>query len=288
MESDTPLTFPDLPQSFKKRFPFRLSVPSFIYPANYIDNARMLAPFVDEIELLLFESHESHLPHASEIDQLASLAVDQEISYNVHLPIDLYLASVDNHSRQEAVDRLTTAIDRVRPLSPTTYTLHLPYNEADTHPKTVDKWARRNRECLDEILAASKAHPGQISIETLEYPPFWFETVVAALGLAVCIDIGHIMRFGYNLEEVWRIFANRTTMIHLHGVYQGQDHLALAQMPAEARALIKRCLGSYSGALSLEVFSFERLNTSLPCLAQMFPPDSTATSQGKRGDWPIL
>ena len=75
----------------------------------------MLAPFVDEIELLLFESHESHLPHASEIDQLASMAVDQEISYNVHLPIDLYLASVDNHSREEAVDRLTTAIDRVRP-----------------------------------------------------------------------------------------------------------------------------------------------------------------------------
>ncbi len=280
MESNTPLTFPTLPQSFKKRFSFRLSVPSFVYTANYIDNARMLAPFVDEIELLLFESHESRLPQASEIDQLASLAVDQEISFNVHLPIDLNLAIADRHARRKVVDRLATAIDRVRPLSPMTYTLHLPYNEADTHLDTVDKWARRNRECLDEFLAASKVHPGHISIETLEYPPFWFETLITALDLSVCIDIGHVIRYGYNLEAIWRTFANRTTMIHLHGVYQGQDHLALDQMPTEERSMIKRCLDGYSGTLSLEVFSFEGLTASLPCLAQMFPPDSVKNASG--------
>ena len=50
------LSYKPLPGIYKCRYPFRLSVPSFLYPDTWAANARMLAPHVDEIELLFFES----------------------------------------------------------------------------------------------------------------------------------------------------------------------------------------------------------------------------------------
>ena len=275
-----PLSFPFLPESFKQRFAFRLSVPSFIYPASYVENVQRLAPFVDEIELLLLESAESSLPKRSEIDEMATLAQAHHITYNVHLPIDLDLANIDSQIRRRGVERLTNAIDRVCPLSPTTHTLHLPFNEADTESSTIEKWVLRNRESLCETLNSGKISPGDISVETLSYPPFYFERLVTELDLAVCIDIGHLLRYGFNLESVWATYKKRTTMIHLHGVYRGEDHLALDRMAEEHRAKVRACLGDYTGGLSLELFSFERLAASLPCLVRMFPPDPEDTTQG--------
>jgi hypothetical protein len=80
---------PELKKSFKGRFPFRLSVPSFIYPAGYSENTARLGCFVDEIELLLFESRPESLPSLSEVGRLVSLGSQMEITYNVHLPIDM-------------------------------------------------------------------------------------------------------------------------------------------------------------------------------------------------------
>ena len=48
--------FPPLDIVCKNVFPFALACPSFVYPAGYVDNIRHLAPFVDEIQLLFFES----------------------------------------------------------------------------------------------------------------------------------------------------------------------------------------------------------------------------------------
>ncbi len=44
-----------LPEIYKNSFPFKISCPSFIYKDDYIPNIKMLAPFMDEIELLFFE-----------------------------------------------------------------------------------------------------------------------------------------------------------------------------------------------------------------------------------------
>ena len=49
-------TYPFLTKSYKGFYPFKIGTTSFIYPDLYVPNVRMLGPFVDEIELLLFES----------------------------------------------------------------------------------------------------------------------------------------------------------------------------------------------------------------------------------------
>ena len=56
--------YPSLAKSYKGLYPFRLGTTSFIYPDQYVPNVKSVGPFVDEIELLLFESGpvESLLP----------------------------------------------------------------------------------------------------------------------------------------------------------------------------------------------------------------------------------
>ena len=61
---------PALPKSYKSMFPFKIGTTSFIYPDNYVRNVNMLAPYLDEIELILFENTPSSLPSKHEIKEL--------------------------------------------------------------------------------------------------------------------------------------------------------------------------------------------------------------------------
>lgn len=54
--------YPTLEKSHKGTFPFRLGTTSFIYPDNYETNVRLLAPYLDEIELLFLEGDPESLP----------------------------------------------------------------------------------------------------------------------------------------------------------------------------------------------------------------------------------
>lgn len=259
----------ELEHSYKHRFPFRLSAPSFIYPADYITNVQRLAPFVDEIELLLFESAPQSLPTGEEVDRLKGLARQFDLSYNVHLPLDLNLGSRDTRHRQQAVLALTDILNRVKPLAPTTHTLHLTLAGYDAEDESaVASWQERSMQSLDALLANSRLAPRMISIETLSYPPLLFAPIADQLDTAVCVDVGHILRYGYNLETVLARYADRITILHLHGVFEGEDHLSLAQMPLRAMDTVKTFIARFTGSVSLEVFSFERLESSLAHLAK--------------------
>ena len=264
------MTYPVLPQSFKACFPFRLSAPSFIYPADYLTNARRLCTFVDEIELLVFESRPESLPSPVEIDQLATLGQRENLSFNVHLPLDLDLSAADGKQRDTVLERLTSVIERVRPLTPTTHTLHLPCREMDRHDRAaIAGWQVRTTENLGQLLKLTGIDPRSLSIETLEYPPDCFASICETLDLSVCVDVGHVLRYGYNLDAVWQRFASRVTIFHLHGVRDGQDHLALDNLPDAPKRLIQKLLAGFGGTVSLEVFSFKKLRASLTCLAEM-------------------
>jgi sugar phosphate isomerase/epimerase len=261
--------YPVLPEGFKKKFPFRLSVPSFIYPADYVTNVRRLGPFVDEIELLLFESAAGSLPSAEAIDHLAALAMEMNISYNVHLPIDLDLGTSHPTSRRQAIARLASVLMLVRPLKPTTHTLHLAYSKKDRCPESIAQWQAHTARALTNLLKETAVPPSQVSIETLDYPPAWFAPLVTHLNLAVCLDAGHILRHGYDLESTLALFDQRITICHLHGVNRGRDHLALDKLAPEPREVLRSFLRNFKGSVSLEVFSFEYLRDSLTCMAAM-------------------
>jgi sugar phosphate isomerase/epimerase len=256
-------SFPQLTRSFKRCFNFRLCVPSFVYPAGYAENARRLGPFVDEIELLLFESRPESLPSQTEINALISSAQQFNFTYHVHLPLDLHLGTIDQSRRDQDVKRLIEIIGLIRPLSPTTYTLHIDSREKHLSEAELGQWQERTLQSLDRILRTTRLVSGRLSIETLDYPPQWFAPIVDRLGLKVCVDVGHVLKYGWGLKSVMRQFGTQIDIIHLHGMADGQDHLSLDHLAPNAREFLQTYLQTFHGAVSLEVFCFQRLERSL-------------------------
>ena len=253
----------------KNHYDFRVAAPSFIYPAGYVANAKKLAPLLDEIELLLFESAPESLPTRRQIDELTAIARDTGISYNVHLPLDIDLSLPDKSRRDHSVSLLADIIDHVKPLAPTTHTLHLICKERSDDPSSVNRWQELAAEGLSTLLRRISIPARDISVETLDYPPIWLKPFIDNYGVSVCLDIGHVIRYGYNLEETWQTFSQRTTIIHLHGVVEGKDHRALDRLHKKHWDTTARILGQFRESLSLEVFSPERLIRSLSFLPEL-------------------
>jgi hypothetical protein len=114
-------------KSYRRRFPFRLATTSFIYPDRILPNAMRLAPYLDEMELILFET--KNLPNREEISHLSALQDKQGLSYNVHLPLDISLGHPSDKTREEGIAAVHEAVALTRRLTPSTYTLHYNYDE---------------------------------------------------------------------------------------------------------------------------------------------------------------
>jgi len=96
-------SYPRLSKSYKTRFPFRIATTSYIYPDNILPNVQALAPYLDEIELILFESSKESLPSDADINTLSVIGQEETLTYNVHLPLDCYLGDIDQQVRENAV-----------------------------------------------------------------------------------------------------------------------------------------------------------------------------------------
>lgn len=254
-------------ETYKNAYPFRLATTSFIYPAGYSDNVRRLAPVVDEIELLLLES--DHLPDSAEISQLQKLAKDQDVSYNVHLPMDIRLGAVDADQRHRSISAVAQTLERVAPLAATTNTLHLTVDDTVQTGVDLNAWQSRCMESLEDLIRRTQIPSRQLSVETLDFNPQWLVDIVEPMDLAICIDVGHLLRFGYDLASVIDLFQQRTTAYHLHGVAGGKDHLSLAKLDADAASTLIPVLGHFCGTVSLEVFNHRHFSESLDALASL-------------------
>ena len=73
------------------------------------------------------------------------------------------------------------------------------------------------------------------------------------------------------MKALFDTYPEAISMIHLHGVENGKDHLALDRLTKEEMDSVIEILGRFSGIVSLEVFSFRDLETSLNVLEQHFP-----------------
>lgn len=259
-ENKTIQPFPPLGTVCKKRFPFSLACPSFVYPAGYAENVRHLAPFVDEIELLFFESRfRDSLPSPALIRELAQLARSGGITYNVHLPTDICLGHCDAAVRRTAVEVLKQMIDCCAPLTPTTFTLHL---EQDPTGSSVRRWQDNLVASLDAVL--SLGLPGRrISVETLDYDFDLAAPVIEQHDLSVCMDMGHLMVHGIDITNFFDKWRKRITIAHLHGVDGHRDHLSLDRLPAARMTMVVDILRRFAGVVSLEVFSLGALNPSM-------------------------
>ncbi|MBF0203438.1 MAG: TIM barrel protein, partial [Desulfamplus sp.] len=273
------------PESIKI-FPFKLATTSFIYPDRIVPNVIKLGSFFDEIELLIFESRPfipkgdingtlnsdkaiNVLPSSKEIKQLSDLSQNLDVTYNIHLPVDVSLTDKSKSKRHVAIDTIKRVIELCAPLNPSTHTLHLEFNidfpdyfavqgvliqdgqscnncgkAAYVHQEFqsnknlsnaayvrqgyLNRWDELEQDYLHrwrdlageslEKLSSFLSDPSIISIETLNYPFKYIDDIIEACGMSVCIDAGHLIRYGYSIEEVFQKHKTRIPLIHLHGV----------------------------------------------------------------------
>ncbi len=255
-----------LPKSYKGAYPFKIATTSFIYPDHMLANVEMLGPYVDEIELIFFESApRDGLPQRSEIEQLALAAQKFDLTYNIHLPLDIDPGSNDSSVRSLAIKIIQKIIRLTGPLSPSTYTLHLPFHQRTPHQAAIEDWHSRIRQSLDR-LSDTDIKGDLFSIETLDYPFEWLDEILTAFDIAVCIDAGHLLHNGFDLQRIFQKYASRTSIFHLHGVENDRDHVSLENVPPGYSETITEILNRFRGVVSIEVFSYQMLKTSLKCL----------------------
>ncbi len=258
--------YPLLSKSYKGRFPFNIGTTSFVYPDDYVPNVKMLGPYLENIELLLFESnYTGALPSKQVIGELAGLAKDFNLAYNVHLPTDISISSQDPQQKSIAVETITRVAERVAPLSPTTLTLHVPYEETSRDKDAVKSWQERVIQNLAKIRV--NGIPGHlISIENLDYPFEFLVPIISELDLTICLDCGHLILHGDDIEKFFNIYATKTAIIHLYGVQNNHFHGALDELSDKSMISITRLLAKFGGMVSLEVFSHAHLEASLKIL----------------------
>lgn len=255
--------YTSLTKIYKGLYPFKICTTSFIYPDHYIPNVRMLGPYMDEIELLLFESEGPEaLPSRAVISELCRLAEEFDLSYNVHLPTDISISDRDPARQQRAVQTMIRVMDLVKPLDASALILHVPYNQKSYDQNLVESWRNRVHQNLVKITSTVEKQE-IITVETLDYPLDLLEDIILDLDLRICLDLGHLIVYDYDLIEVFNKYFYQTSVIHLHGVENDHDHTALDRLSDNLTSTVLRILKRFTGVVSLEVFSFENLDASL-------------------------
>jgi len=248
--------------------PLRLGCTSYVIPAEILPNVEMMAPLVDDIELVLFESPEmSNLPSPVDIDALASLGTQHNTTFTVHLPTDRKAGSESDAERAEMCASHCRIIERFSHLNPYGYLLHFEGIRPGAETSEVAAWRVRCREVASSILRDSGVDPRLLCVECLSYPWHWHQEIVQDLGLSTCIDVGHLWLYridSWIRESEEMLPACR--IVHLHGVSGRTDHVSLAKSDPE---LVRYFLGilaraKYPHVLTLEVFNetdtFESIN----------------------------
>ena len=244
----------------KPQLPFRLGSTSYVYPADILPNVRKLAPIVDDIELVLFEVDSvSNLPSPAIIAEMSAVAAEHDLTYTVHLPLDLRLASGADTDRHHSVEKARRVVEATRPLHPWAYVVHLDGSDisAGGSPDELAGWREQATRSL-ELVAREAGDPRLLAVENLEnYSPEAFLPLIDELGVSLCADVGHFIKLGDDPQAYLMSHVTRTRIVHLHGSEDGRDHRSLHCLP---EGLLRRLLdllvsAGYSGVTTIEVFS---------------------------------
>jgi len=250
-------------------FPFRLGTTSYIYPDYIVPNVTKLAPFLDEIELVLFESEgQDNYPDEVELRNLMNFSLKGEVSFNVHFPIDIFLGDKDEEVRLRGISIVNKVTERTLCLKPSLYTLHFDVRDKNGREETdMEAWRRRIIRSAEEMKERG-IELERISIETLSYPLEWIEDILKKFGFSICLDIGHMLLYELDIQSYLKKYLPQTSIIHFHGVENGIDHLGIDRLNGKIINSILSKLQSFTGVLSIEVFSFGDLKNSLEVLEQ--------------------
>jgi sugar phosphate isomerase/epimerase len=247
----------------KGRFPFRLGCTSFVLHADVDENVLALAPIVDDIEIVIFESDElAPLPDKSVLDTMRSAEAEHGVTYTIHLPLDVHLASLDAAERERAVGICSRVIRRMREVEPFAYVVHVIGDDRAAAPESLAS------------LAVAAGDPRLICVENLAAPTSDLVELAAETGASLCFDVGHAIVSGHPPEDWLAEHLARVRVVHAHGIAGERDHRDVSFLPEGALAGIVSALACDAATprvLTLEVFSEADLTASLATMEGLAP-----------------
>lgn len=246
-------------RSHRGSHPWRLGAPSFVHPAGWLANVQALAPFVDDVEILFFESGEDAFPQAAERIGLRRAKGEHALSYTLHTPLDASLASLDPARRAHGIARVTRALQVGAELAPERVVVHVYQGdcEGDTPPTDLRAWRARAHASLQALLETQLVTAQQLCVESLDYDFALIAPVIEALDLRIALDVGHLMRDGRDVNAALDAYWPRIRAIQWHGTDpDDRDHRALTHVgERRGRAFVQTLLArGFDQVLTLEVF----------------------------------
>lgn len=254
-----------------------------VFGEDLLANAYLLAAMVDHIEIVLFHTPTLHnFPSSRAVNQLKQIGADEDVSYSVHLPTYLEIASGNRKIREQSVQMVVDLINLMGELNPTYHILHVPVTRPTltavpgcyftiAHQDKFNDWSLRATESLATIQDRIARKNG-ILVENINYSPVFLEPLWKSGICGFCLDMGHLLLGRESVLGVTRQYLSAISEIHLHGVKGHQEHLSLDVLP-------KRRLGrwvallidaGYEKVINLEVFTAQCLATSIDILMELF------------------
>ena len=254
----------------KKQFPFRVGTTSYIIPDEIIPNIEYLKDKVDDVELVLFESDEiSNLPSERDIAKLFAIGERHDLTYSIHLPLDVYLCSSDSAIRERSVEKCRRVVELTKALQPSAYVMHAEagqgMNVNDFSEEEKVAFADSFRVSLEGLFSAVSVQASEFCVETLNYPLQLLDKVISSFELSITLDIGHLELYGYSVQEHLVRYLPRARVMHMHGIKNGKDHNGLQHMRAETLSLVMQALHDnrdQARVFTMEIFSEDDFNAS--------------------------
>jgi len=254
-------------------YPFRLGTTSYIIPDDILPNAHYLVGKVRDIELILFEVDDgpNNLPSTEVIEELLLIAQQHDMTYTVHLPLDLKLGENGSEYDQSLV-KAKRVIDCTCGLNPWAYVLHLDGRSVrtSTDEGLIRGWQDQSAHAL-ELVAEWAGNAEKLAVENLEtYPLDFIQPVLDRIPVSRCVDIGHLWLDGHDPIPYLQAALPRTRVVHMHGIAE-RDHRSLAFMESEKVREVwdELVRANYKGVLTLEMFSEEDFVSSLEVIERI-------------------
>lgn len=263
--------------------PYIISAPSMVFGMDLLENVRLLASLVDNIEIVLYNTPTLHnFPSHKEILTLKKIGEQENVTFTVHLPSSLEVASQDKKIRKGSIHLAVELFYNMAEINPIHYILHIPFTSPTLVPvpglyftpecqEKWDEWTKRALESL-EMLNETMGRSNKLLIENINYSPFFLEPLLKNGLCELCLDLGHLILGRENVTEVIKQYLNFTKEIHLHGVKGYEEHLSLSILHKNLvqewlKYLIK---SSFKGVINLEVFNPKDLKSSMEIVFEAF------------------
>ena len=258
------------------QLPFKIGTTSMVFGEDLLNNVRLLKGLVDHIEILLFHTPSlNNIPGSHEIEILRNTGKQENVTFTVHLPTSLEIASTEKGKREESVRLLNEICLKTAEMNPLYYILHIPFTPptlvpvpglyfTTDHSQGWDEWTKRAIESL-EMIHKRMGNGIQLLVENINYSPFFLEPFQRQGLCELCLDLGHLMLGQEQVMNSIEEYLDVIREIHLHGVRGYEEHLSLSVLPERRvqKWLNYLIRSSFKGIMLLELFSPRDLEESI-------------------------